>query len=276
VTFGVHDLTVAFGATVAVRAVSLEATPGSIVAVVGGDGAGKTTLLRSFVGEVRPDRGWVDRPAKEQVGYMPSSSGTWGDLTVDQNVEFVGRSYGVAAGVLRERRDRRLADAGLTDAHDRLARDLSGGMRQKLGFCLAMIHEPAMLVLDEPSTGVDPVSRVELWRMIAEAAAAGAAVLMATTYLDEAERASRVLVLDDGVALLGGAPADLLWRGSGTVVTTRTPSGRAWRRGRGYHAWAPDGPGPGEEPVTPDLEDVVIAAMLEARATAAPTGTEGP
>ena len=264
-TYRATDVTVAFGGTLALRGISLAVEPGSVTAVVGGDGAGKTTLLRCFVGEVRPRAGTVDRTPKERIGSMPSTSGTWGDLTVDENVDFVARSYRVPPGVLADRRSRRLADAGLTDAHDRLARNLSGGMRQKLGFCLATLHEPELLVLDEPSTGVDPVSRVELWRMIAEAAAAGTAVLMATTYLDEAERASRVLVLDEGVALLEGTPQDVLEHGAGTIVATATPSDDAWRRGRTFHARRPGGLRPGDQPITPDLEDVVIAAMLDAR-----------
>ncbi len=264
-TYRATDVTVAFGGKRALRGISLAVEPGAVTAVVGGDGAGKTTLLRCFVGEVQPTEGTIDRTPKECIGSMPSTSGTWGDLTVDENIEFVAQSYGVPPAVLAERRTRRLADSGLADAHDRLARDLSGGMRQKLGFCLATLHEPALLVLDEPSTGVDPVSRVELWRMIAEAAAAGTAVLMATTYLDEAERASQVLVLDEGIALLAGTPEDVLDHGAGTIVATATGSADAWRRGRTFHARRPGGPEPGDEPITPDLEDVVIAAMLGAR-----------
>ncbi len=259
------DLTVAFGSKLALVDVSLAVEPGAVTAVVGGDGAGKTTLLRCFVGEVEPTVGTVDRTPKERIGSMPSTSGTWGDLTVDENIDFVARSYRVPVDVLADRRHRRLADAGLTHAHDRLVRNLSGGMRQKLGFCLATLHEPDLLVLDEPSTGVDPVSRVELWRMIAEAAAAGTAVLMATTYLDEAERAAQVLVLDEGIALLAGTPEEVLSYGAGTIVATTNPSQEAWRRGRTFHDRRPDGPEPGDQPVTPDLEDVVIAAMLGAR-----------
>jgi ABC-2 type transport system ATP-binding protein len=265
VTYRATHLTVTFGSKPALLDVSLAVEPGSVTAVVGGDGAGKTTLLRCFVGEVQPTAGTVDRTPKPRIGSMPSTSGTWGDLTVDENIDFVAHGYGVPADVLADRRRRRLADSGLTDAHDRLARNLSGGMRHKLGFCLATLHEPDLLVLDEPSTGVDPVSRVELWRMIAEAAAAGTAVLMATTYLDEAERAAQVLVLDEGIALLAGTPAEVLSHGAGTIVATTTPSEDAWRRGRTFHARRPDGPEPGDEPVTPDLEDVVIAAMLSVR-----------
>ena len=132
--------------------------------------------------------------------------GVYTDLTVDENIAFAGGAYGLA-GDERERRAARLLEqTGIAAARGRLAGRLSGGMRQKLAFALAMLHEPKLLVLDEPTTGVDPVSRSELWRLIAGAAADGAAVLVTTTYLDEAERAARVLVLDGGHAVAAGPP----------------------------------------------------------------------
>jgi ABC-2 type transport system ATP-binding protein len=266
-TFAARGVTVELGGRVVLQDVTLELDPGSVVAVVGGDGAGKSTLLRCFVGEARPARGSVTRPDQRDVGYMPSTSGTWRDLTVDENLAFVARVFGVTGATFDERRDRRLAQAGLTEARDRLVRDLSGGMRQKLGFCLAMIHDPALLVLDEPTTGVDPVSRVDLWRMIAGAAARGAAVVMATTYLDEAERASSVLVLDEGVPLLSGPPHHVIaTAGPVEAVVHPRDAAQAWRRGRAFHQRGGVDP-PGEDParVAPDLEDVVIAAMLDRR-----------
>jgi ABC-2 type transport system ATP-binding protein len=264
--YAAHDVTVEIAGTPVVRGVTLVAEPGTVFAVVGGDGAGKSTLLRCFTGERVPVRGSIERPDPENVGYMPSTSGTWRDLTVDENLEFVARVFGVPAAVFAERRARLLERAGLVGAHDRLAGELSGGMRQKLGLCLAAVHAPPLLVLDEPTTGVDPVSRVELWRMIAQAVADGAAVIMATTYLDEAERATRLLVLDDGVPLLVGTPTSVL-AGSGAVVALDRPTdaARAWRRGRTFHEWRPDGPDDVGTVVRPDLEDTVIAAMLAAR-----------
>jgi ABC-2 type transport system ATP-binding protein len=246
--------------------VSLVVERGAVAAVVGGDGAGKSTLLRCFTGELQPSRGHVERPDKHLVGYMPSTSGTWRDLAVAENVEFVATAFGVRPDAVKDRCARLLDQAGLSGARDRLARHLSGGMRQKLGFCMAMVHTPELLVLDEPTTGVDPVSRVELWRMIAQAAADGAAVLLATTYLDEAERASSVLVLDDGVRLLTGTPASLVAEGSAVVQTDRpTNAALAWRRGRVFREWRPDGLMSDDVVVRLDLEDVVIAAMLERR-----------
>jgi ABC-2 type transport system ATP-binding protein len=201
--WGVDGVTVRRGGQVVLDDITLAVPAGEVTTVVGGDGAGKTTLLRVLLGSVLPDTGSVRRPAREATGSMPSTSGVWGDLSVAENVDLVAGAYGLGLAEGRARAAGLLEAAGLTSARDRLGRQLSGGMRQKLGFCLAMLHSPGLLVLDEPSTGVDPVSRVELWRMLSRAAAEGAAVLVATTYLDEAERASCVLVLDQGAAVAG-------------------------------------------------------------------------
>ncbi len=254
-TFGARNVTVSFGQVTALRDVSLEVPAGAVTALVGGDGAGKSTLLRCLVGLIVPQQGSVERPPKRQVGYMCSSSGTWHDLTVDENVAFVAGAYGAPP------RPDLLERAGLADVGGRLAGQLSGGMRHKLGFVLAMQHDPELLVLDEPSTGLDPVSRVELWRMIAGAAAGGTAVVMSTTYLDEAERASSLLVLDAGRAVLAGRPDEVVAKTPGRVVEVEHPSdrARAWRRGRVFHEWLPD-----ESRVDPpDLEDAIIVEMLQ-------------
>jgi ABC-2 type transport system ATP-binding protein len=140
-------------------------------------------------------------------------------------------------------------------------------MRRKLGFVLAMLHRPRLLVLDEPSTGVDPVSRVDLWRMTSQAAAAGTAVVMSTTYLDEAERASSILVLDRGRPLLAGTAEQVMSSLPGQLVATTTPTRPelAWRRGGVFHEWWPDGGAPGgARMIAADLEDVVIASTLRA------------
>jgi ABC-2 type transport system ATP-binding protein len=259
---------VQFGRVVALRDVNLDVPAGQVVGVVGGDGAGKTTLLRALVGEVPPTHGSVHAPGAAQVGYLPASAGSWAELSVQENIEFVGRSFGLSRADVAERGDQLLGRAGLTAARGRLARQLSGGMRRKLGFCLAMIAEPELLVLDEPSTGVDPISRVELWRLVSDAAAGGTAVVMSTTYLDEAERCHTLVVLDEGHVLVSGEPSDALGAVVGTVVATATPvhPERAWRRGREHHEWWP----PGEQPasgrvVEPDLEDVVVVASLARR-----------
>ncbi|HEU5268091.1 MAG TPA: ABC transporter ATP-binding protein, partial [Jatrophihabitans sp.] len=233
---------------------------------VGGDGAGKTTLLRALVREVALDAGRVSAPGKRDIGFLPASSGSWAALTVAQNIDFAAGVYGLSGPALADRRAELLAGSGLTAAADRLASQLSGGMRRKLGFCMAIAHRPALLVLDEPSTGVDPVSRIDLWRMISEAAAGGTAVIMTTTYLDEAERAGQLVVLDAGQVLVQG-PYDQVRAGfSGTVIQAERPTRPqwSWRRGRARHEyWPEEDPPPGSVAIDPDLEDMVIALSLQ-------------
>ena len=265
-TYAVRHASVRFGGTLALDDVSLQVEPGSVVAVVGGDGAGKTTLLRSLVGKVQLEQGEVDAPPPEAIGYLPATAGSWLSLSVAQNMDFVGGIYGLSGEALVSRRDELLERAALGHTVDRLASQLSGGMRRKLGFSMAMLHNPALLVLDEPSTGVDPVSRVDLWRLVSEAAAAGASVVMSTTYLDEAERAASLLALEGGRTLASGTLQDVLDSFVGAITRTTTPHRRAWawRRGREYHEYWPttvDVP-IDSVAVTPDLEDVVITMSM--------------
>jgi ABC-2 type transport system ATP-binding protein len=267
-SFGVSQVSVRFGSTIALDNITFTAPPGVVSAVVGGDGAGKTTLLGCLTGAVQPTSGRVERPDKHLLGAMPSTSGTWRHLTVDENIDFVAKAYRISGDELRRKRSDLLGKTGLDHARDRLAGQLSGGMRQKLGFLLAILHEPTLLVLDEPTTGVDPVSRVELWRLISEAAAGGAAIAMATTYLDEADRSSTVLVLDRGHALASGTTDDVIRSLPGTINVTEHPHDRrrAWRRGRVYHEWHPAGDTTSESSARDaDLEDTVIAEMLQRR-----------
>ncbi|MCL2467366.1 MAG: ATP-binding cassette domain-containing protein [Micrococcales bacterium] len=279
-TWGVRDLVVHHGTTTAVDHVDLSVVPGEVVAVVGGDGAGKTTLLRALAGGLRPTSGQVDGPDRRRTGFMPTGSGVWRELTVDENVDFVAAAYGLTGPLLAQRRAELLEVTGLGSARSRLGGQLSGGMRQKLAFGLATLHRPDLLVLDEPTTGVDPASRAELWRMVSRTVADGAAVVLSTTYLDEAERASQVLVLADGRPLLVGTPDEVRAGAPGTVV--RLGEGApipgdvpVWRRGRERHAWFASGPDlAGGEPVTVDMEDAVIAASLARVADAASPDAE--
>ncbi|TDT15409.1 ABC-2 type transport system ATP-binding protein [Ilumatobacter fluminis] len=273
-TFGVNNATVTFGGVTALDDVTVDVPARTVVALVGGDGAGKTTLLRALVREVALDSGEVRAPDKPCLGFLPASSGSWASLTVAQNIDFAGGVYGLTGDALDTRRSELLGAADLTDAADRLASQLSGGMRRKLGFCMAIVHQPDLLVLDEPSTGVDPVSRIDLWRLIASAAAGGTAVIMSTTYLDEAERAGQLHVLDAGHILTEGTYQQVRDHFDGTV-TRGTPSRPEWSWRRGHHRheyWPDNDPPPTAEVVDPDLEDIVIALSL-ARTTPAGTPT---
>ncbi len=267
-TYGLSHAVVRFGSTTALDDVTVEVPAGGVVAVVGGDGAGKSTLLRAVVGEIPLASGRLSSAPAERIGYLPASSGSWAALTVAQNMEFVGGVYGLRGDTLATRRDAVLRTAGLDAVSGRLASELSGGMRRKLGFSMAIQHHPPLLVLDEPSTGVDPVSRIDLWRLVSDAAAGGAAVLMSTTYLDEAERAAHLVVLDRGRVLTQGDVGTVLGSFDGAVTVADEPVRRtwAWRRGRRFHEYWPPGQSPsGEVVASPDLEDVVIALALAGR-----------
>ena len=259
--YGADRATVQFGAVTALHEVSIDVAPGEVVCVVGGDGAGKSTLLRAIVGRVALTSGTVRAPDAASLGYLPATAGSWLDLTVTENLDFVGEVFGLHGRPLAERSAALIDSADLGAARDRLSRALSGGMQRKLGFSLAMVHQPPLLVLDEPSTGVDPVSRVELWRLIAQAAAEGAAVLISTTYLDEAERAARIVVLDDGRVILAGEPAAVVARFDHPITESPRPTrtDRAWRRGRVFHEVWDEAPPPGLHRIEPDLEDVLVA-----------------
>jgi len=243
--------------------IDLACASGEVVAVVGGDGAGKTTVSRTLVGLLEPRRGTVDRPPSAQIGYLPATSGVWPDLTVMENLSFVADIYRIPKPVARI--DRLLERCRLGDARERLGEQLSGGMRRKLGVAMALLPDPALLVLDEPSTGVDPVSRVELWALMTAAAADGAAVVFTTTYLDEAERARSIVALESGRMLASGSVADIAASVPGAIVDVRSDDGRAWRRGRQWRSWRPDGTVPaGSTRITGDLTDLLVAATLAA------------
>jgi ABC-2 type transport system ATP-binding protein len=268
VTYSVRSATVRFGHALALDDVTVEVPGGSVVAVVGGDGAGKSTLLRALAGEVALDSGTIEAPPRQRLGYLPASSGSWAALTVTQNIDFVAGIYGLTGDELTARRSELLDRASLAPAAGRLAAQLSGGMRRKLGFTMAIVHRPDLLILDEPSTGIDPVSRIDLWRLTSEAAALGAAVLMSTTYLDEAERAAHLVVLDKGRILVQGSYDQVRAGFAGAITQTGEPvrAEWAWRRGRVRHEyWPGGGPPAGATVVAPDLEDIVIALSLARR-----------
>jgi ABC-2 type transport system ATP-binding protein len=287
-SWGADEVCVSYGKTVALDCVSLSAPAGQVTAVVGGDGAGKSTLLRCLAGALAPDSGSVRRPQKQRAGYLPASSGIYPDLTVAENLDFRAVGYGMSRRLARERAREYLDRAGLAPAAGRLAGQLSGGMRQKLAVIAAMLHHPELIVLDEPTTGVDPVSRSGLWWLITRAAADGCAIVLATTYLDEAERCASVLVLDAGMVLASGTAEKIIAAMPGSLLAVPAkPAGeaarRSWLRAGQWRVWEPS-PGSAvvgeggqdavpdcDQPgavITPDLQDAVTVAALASGAAA--------
>jgi len=208
-----------FGALAAVSDVSFRLPAGRIVGLVGSDGAGKTTLLRMIATLLSPDAGTLtvagrdvvrERAAvKEMIGYMPQRFGLYQDLTVAENLDFFMDIYGITGEERRRRRGRYLGFSNLLPFTDRRAGDLSGGMKQKLGLACVLVHEPQVLILDEPTNGVDPVSRQEFWQILAEMKQAGMTILVSTAYLDEGERCDRLLLMHNARILADAVPAEV-------------------------------------------------------------------
>src|SRR5437773_3348673 len=204
----------------ALDGVSLEAAHGTLTALVGPDGAGKTTLIRLAAGVMSADGGelkilGVDVSAdpqqvQDRIGYMPQKFGLYEDLTVQENLDLYADLHGVTDNERRQRYPRLMEMTALGPFTDRLAGRLSGGMKQKLGLACTLIRSPELLLLDEPTVGVDPLSRRELWEIIQHLVAdQGLTVLLSTSYLDEAERCAQVVVLRQGRVLAQGPPSDV-------------------------------------------------------------------
>jgi ABC-2 type transport system ATP-binding protein len=192
-------VTVRFGRAVALDGASLCVYPGDTVAVLGPDGAGKSTLLRVMAGLVRPAEGEVhSRSPRGSLGYAGSDFDLYGDLTVAENLEFFGRLRGLAGERLEVRKEAMLALTGLKEARDRLAERLSGGMKKGLSLGCALVHEPPLLLLDEPTVGVDPVSKRHLWDVIMQVVAAGTATVFTSCYLEESIYATRLAAMAGG------------------------------------------------------------------------------
>jgi ABC-2 type transport system ATP-binding protein len=215
-----------FGATVALDGLDLDVRAGQMYGLIGADGAGKTTALRIVCGLLKPDSGdarvygvdpFRDRhTATSAIGYLSQRFSLYGDLSTDENVAFFARLHGVRH--FDAARDRLLTLTGLLPFRTRLADRLSGGMKQKLALACTLVHEPRLLVLDEPTTGVDPVARREFWKLLAEFLEQGLTILMATPYLDEAERCTRVLLIGSGTVLADDEPMALQMATSGVVM----------------------------------------------------------
>jgi ABC-2 type transport system ATP-binding protein len=303
----VERLTRRYGTLTAVAEASFDVRRGEMFGLIGPDGAGKTTTLRVLLGLLPAhggavstcglDPGRAQRALAARVGYLSQRFSLYGDLTVDENIAFFAEIHGVAGW--KEPRDRLLELVRMTPFRDRLADKLSGGMKQKLALACTLIHTPELLVLDEPTTGVDPVSRRDFWRLLAGLQRDGLTLIVTTPYLDEAERCQRVALLDHGRVLTVDTPSALREGEPGVLVELLArPRSRAVEvlRARGdvteveafgerLHVWLPQGArdrgaqaaaelqaalaAQGLEveqarPVLPSLEDVFIRRMRAA------------
>ena len=225
----VDGLTRRFGELFALDAVTFDVARGALFGIVGPDGAGKSTLLRILAGVLRPTAGDAvvqgtsvatdPEGVKRRVAYLSQRGGLYGDLTVAENISFYADLYGVPRAARPARLERLYAFSNLGAFRDRLAANLSGGMKQKLSLCAALIHEPEVLLLDEPTFGVDPISRRELWLIIHEMVAGGMTAVVSTAYLDEAERCDRVAMMRGGRIAALDAPAVLQDRLRGRALS---------------------------------------------------------
>jgi len=221
-----RGLVVRYGPLEAVKGLDLVVPRGQVVGLIGPDGAGKTSSLRVFAGLLRATAGTVEvlgrdawrhrRALHYRLGYLAQRFALYGDLTVDENVQFFALLLGVKNW--HARRDMLLERVALAEFRDRQADRLSGGMRQKLALACSLMHSPDILLLDEPTTGVDPVTRREFWRLLADLVAEGLTLVIATPYLDEAERCSRVVLMHQGRVLADAPPAEVRALLPGVIV----------------------------------------------------------
>ncbi|OGP52609.1 MAG: hypothetical protein A2Y65_08155, partial [Deltaproteobacteria bacterium RBG_13_52_11] len=197
-----------FGDGDVIQGINLSIEEGEIFGLIGPDGAGKSTLIRMLTGILAPTEGEISlrgidvvqdyEEARSVVGYMPQTFGLYGPLTVEENLRAVARIHGVRGAEFKKRTERLYKFSGLGPFRDRRAAQLSGGMRQKLGLSCVLVHQPQILLLDEPTVGVDPVSRREFWEILHTLTAQGTTILISTPYLEEAERCHRVAFLKEG------------------------------------------------------------------------------
>lgn len=291
-----------FGDLTAVEELTLEVPAGELFGLVGSDGAGKSTTLRMLTGIMDPTAGEVrvlggdmrcaDEALRSRIGYMSQRFGLYPDLTVKENLRFYADIQMIPRRGREARIDELLEFGKLTPFRDRPAGKLSGGMKQKLGLACALVHRPRVLFLDEPTNGVDPVSRRDFWRILYGLLAEGVTVFVATAYLDEAERCGRVGLMHRGRLLACDTPRNLKGMVKGGVLELATPDPRHAVRvlsgafpggsvvlfGEKLHLFAPD-PKEAEEkarsvlqaeglevsarPVQPTLEDLLVSLLRE-------------
>jgi ABC-2 type transport system ATP-binding protein len=301
-----------YGATTALDGLSFEAARGQMFGLIGPDGAGKTTAIRLICGLLHAEAGQVrvlgldpagdHRALTHKVGYLSQRFSLYGDLTIDENIAFFAEIHGVTDYAAR--RNHLLEMTQLTRFRDRLAERLSGGMKQKLALACTLVHQPQLVLLDEPTTGVDPVSRREFWKLLSHFLESGITILMSTPYLDEAERCHRVALVHNGRTLALDTPGRLRTSLPGVWIEAFPDDARTVRDrlrtaghphvevfGERLHVWMSDAADEAHarrdlaalaaragiaafdgRVITPTLEDVFIA-RLAALEAAAPTGT---
>ncbi|MBM3531383.1 MAG: ABC transporter ATP-binding protein [Alphaproteobacteria bacterium] len=308
-----HNVVKRYGAVEALRGVSLTVEHGEMFGLIGPDGAGKTTAIRALCGLLHINAGSIrvlnhdpirqHRQVTGTVGYLSQRFSLYGDLSIDENIAFFAEIHGVRD--YHARRDRLLEMTQLTRFRDRLADQLSGGMKQKLALACTLVHEPKVIVLDEPTTGVDPVSRREFWKVLSQFLSQGITIVISTPYLDEAERCARIALLHEGRVLALDQPSRLRTSLAGTlfevlVQTPRDALDRLANRpdiasaqifGDRLHVWInrPDAEAAravlasatsaagiqvgGTRAIVPSLEDVFIARLATDGAASDPTAT---
>ena len=232
----IQELTKSFPGVLAVDHLSFSVRRGEIFGMVGPDGAGKTTTMRMLAGVLAPDSGRITitgfdmktsaESAKHKLSYMPQRFGLYEELTVDENIRFYARIFGVKPAERDGSSARLLAAAGMSEFKSRQAGKLSGGMKQKLGLVCALIHTPEVILLDEPTNGVDPVSRRDFWRILYSLLDHGVTIMVTTAYLDEAERCNRIALMHEGRMLFCDTPARLKQNLPGTVLSIITSQPR--------------------------------------------------
>lgn len=297
------NLTKRFGTLTAVDSLSLSVTQGELFGLVGSDGAGKTTTLRMFASVLDPTSGSASvldldtvqeaEAVKGEIGYMSQRFGLYQDLTVLENIHFYADIYGLSRKGRVDIIERLLSFSNLAPFKKRLAGNLSGGMKQKLGLACALVHTPRVLLLDEPTNGVDPVSRRDFWRILYQLLRQGVTIFVATAYLDEAERCSRVGLIHKGKLLACDTPQALKSHMPERILEVRAPGARTAAHflrerlgaesvglfGDRLHVVTPEPERTGEEvrrilkehgieaaqirPVEPSLEDVFVAMLRE-------------
>jgi len=299
-----RDLTRRFGDFVAVNRVSFEVLEGEIFGFLGPNGAGKTTTIKMLAGLVRPSsgEGWVagldimteTAEIQSRIGYMSQLFSLYGDLTVEENLAFFARLYGVSGARRKERIDWALEMAGLADRRGRLTAELPLGFKQRLALGSAVLHEPPILFLDEPTSGVDPLSRRSFWELIYDLASKGTTVFVTTHYMEEAEHCHRLALMNRGRLIALDSPKRLKDEMKAPLFEVRTPDGlRAIEAlkslpevldvalfGRALHVTVGDPARAvellrerlgaenvevaGIRPISPALEDVFVARVREA------------